>query len=82
MTEHIQGDFLRKRMIELRENGKSQSEMADLLFVNKSLSRVEKGETAYKSILSTQIDTVIFCLQRIKEVVPWHGLLLQTPRPC
>ena len=53
MTEHIQGDFLRKRMIELREkNGKSQSEMADLLFVNKStLSRVEKGETAYKSIL-------------------------------
>ena len=53
MTEHIQGDFLRKRMIELREkNGKTQSEMADLLFVNKStLSRVEKGETAYKSIL-------------------------------
>ena len=53
MTEHIQGDFLRKRMIELREkNGKSQSDMADLLYVNKStLSRVEKGETAYKSIL-------------------------------
>lgn len=53
MTEHIQGEFLRKRMIELREkNGKSQSDMADLLFVNKStLSRVEKGETAYKSIL-------------------------------
>ena len=53
MTEHIQGDFLRKRMIELREkNGKTQSEMAALLFVNKStLSRVEKGETAYKSIL-------------------------------
>lgn len=53
MTEHIQGEFLRKRMIELREkNGKTQSEMAELLFVNKStLSRVEKGETAYKSIL-------------------------------
>ena len=53
MGEQIQKDFLRRRMIELRKkNGKSQSDMADLLFVNKStLSRVEKGETAYKSIV-------------------------------
>ena len=55
MNEQTQGEFLRKRMVELREkSGKSQSEMADLLFVNKStLSRVEKegGKTGYKTIL-------------------------------
>lgn len=52
MDEIKQGEFLRKRMIELREkNHKSQSEMADLLFVNKStLSRVESGNTSYKNI--------------------------------
>ncbi len=50
--DQMQSEFLRKRMIELREkNGKSQSDMADLLFVNKStLSRVEKGESSYKNI--------------------------------
>lgn len=55
MNEERQGEFLKKRMIELREkNGKTQSEMAALLFVNKStLSRVEKegGKTGYKTIL-------------------------------
>ena len=53
MNEQIQGEFLRRRMVELREkNGKSQSEMADLLFVNKStLSRVEGGNSSYKTIL-------------------------------
>ena len=55
MNEQRQGEFLRKRMVELREkSGKTQSEMADLLFVNKStLSRVEKegGSTGYKTIL-------------------------------
>lgn len=52
MDERIQGEFLRKRMIELREkNHKSQSEMAELLFVNKStLSRVESGASGYKKI--------------------------------
>ncbi len=55
MNEQIQREFLRKRMIELREkNHKSQSEMADLLCCNKStLSRVEKqgGDTSYKTVL-------------------------------
>lgn len=53
MNERIQGEFLRKRMIELREkNHKSQSEMAELLVVNKStLSRVESGNSGYKTIL-------------------------------
>ncbi|MFV0517197.1 MAG: helix-turn-helix domain-containing protein [Aminipila sp.] len=43
MSEQVQAEFLRKRMIELRENNrKSQSEMADLIGCNKStLSRVE-----------------------------------------
>lgn len=52
MDEQKQGEFLRKRMIELREkNHKSQSDMAGLLFVNKStLSRVESGNTSYKNI--------------------------------
>lgn len=52
MDERIQGEFLRKRMIELREkNHKSQSEMAELLVVNKStLSRVESGASGYKTI--------------------------------
>lgn len=52
MNEQIQGEFLRKRMIELREkNGISQSDMADKLFVNKStLSRVEGGSSGYKTI--------------------------------
>lgn len=52
MDERTKGEFLRKRMIELREkNHKSQSEMAELLFVNKStLSRVESGASGYKKI--------------------------------
>ena len=52
MDERTKGEFLRKRMIELREkNRKSQSEMAELLFVNKStLSRVESGASGYKKI--------------------------------
>ncbi len=58
MAEEIQGLFLAKRMIELREkNGKSQSEMAGLLFVNKStLSRVESGKSGYKTIRDTAIE--------------------------
>ena len=37
MNEQIQGEFLRKRMVELREkNGKSQSDMAKLINCNKS----------------------------------------------
>ena len=37
MNEQVQRDFLRKRMIELREkNHKTQSEMADLIGYNKS----------------------------------------------
>lgn len=53
MDERTKGEFLRKRMIELREkNHKSQSEMAELLVVNKStLSRVESGISGYKTIL-------------------------------
>lgn len=52
MNEQTQGEFLRKRMIELREkNGLSQSDMANRLFVNKStLSRVESGTSGYKTI--------------------------------
>lgn len=52
MDERTKGEFLRKRMIELREkNHKSQSEMAKLLNVNKStLSRVESGISDYKVI--------------------------------
>lgn len=52
MDEKKQGEFLRKRMIELREkNHKTQSDMADQLYVNKStLSRVESGNTSYKNI--------------------------------
>ena len=54
MNEQAKCDFLRKRMIELREaNGKSQAEMADLIFCNKStLSRAEKigGDTGYKTV--------------------------------
>lgn len=58
MNEQMRGEFLRKRMIELREkHGKSQKDMADLLFVNKStLSRVESGNTSYKTILQTAKD--------------------------
>ena len=56
MSEQVQKDFLRKRMIELREkNHKSQSEMAELLHCNKStLSRVEKvgDPTSYKNVLN------------------------------
>jgi len=52
MNEQAQGEFLRKRMIELREkNGLSQSDMANKLYVNKStLSRVEGGSSSYKTI--------------------------------
>lgn len=52
MNEQAQGEFLRKRMIELREkNGRSQSDMAEILYCNKStLSRVESGNTSYKNI--------------------------------
>lgn len=53
--EQVQREFLRKRMVELREkNHKSQSEMADIIKCDKStLSRVEKigGNTSYKTIL-------------------------------
>ena len=55
MGDQIQKDFLRKRMIELRQkNNKSQSEMAELIGCNKStLSRAEKigGDTSYKTVL-------------------------------
>ena len=52
MNEFVQGDFLRQRMIELREkSGKSLSDMAVLLNCNKStLSRVESGSSGYKTI--------------------------------
>ncbi len=56
MSEQVQKDFLRKRMIELREkNHKSQSDMAALINCNKStLSRVEKigDETSYKNVMA------------------------------
>jgi len=55
MSEQVQCDFLRKRMVELREkNHKSQSDMAELIGCNKStLSRAEKvgGSTSYKTVL-------------------------------
>lgn len=53
MDKQIQADFLRKRMVQLREkNGKSQSDMAKALKLNKSiLSRVESGASSYKTIL-------------------------------
>ena len=55
MPETVQKDFLRKRMIELREkNHKSQSDMATLLHCNKStLSRVEKvgDPTSYQNVV-------------------------------
>ena len=55
MDDQIQKDFLRKRMIELREkNHKTQSHMAELIGCNKStLSRAEKigGDTSYKTVL-------------------------------
>lgn len=55
MDDQIQKDFLRKRMIELREkNHKTQSHMAELIGCNKStLSRAEKigGDVSYKTIL-------------------------------
>lgn len=54
MDEQAKCNFLRKRMIELREkNRKSISEMADLIGCNKStLSRAEKidGQTSYKTV--------------------------------
>lgn len=54
MDEKKQGEFLRKRMVELREkNHKSQSDMAEIIGCNKStLSRVENGNTSYKNIMS------------------------------
>lgn len=56
MSDQIQKDFLRKRMIELREkNHKTQADMAGLLYCNKStLSRVENigSPTNYKTVLS------------------------------
>ena len=54
MNEFVQGEFLRKRMIELREkSGKSLSDMATLLNCNKStLSRVESGSSGYKTIFT------------------------------
>lgn len=53
MDEQIKTDFLRRRMIQLREkNGYSLSQMADILSVNKStLSRVEKaGGSNFKTV--------------------------------
>lgn len=52
MNEQMQSEFLRKRMIELREkNGLSQSDMAEKLHVNKAtLSRAEGGSSNYKTI--------------------------------
>ena len=59
--EQVQKEFLRKRMIELREkNHKSQSDMAELLHCNKStLSRVEKvgDSTSYKNVLKCIVIT-------------------------
>lgn len=54
MDEQAKCNFLRKRMVELREkNHKSISDMADLIGCNKStLSRAEKidGQTSYKTV--------------------------------
>lgn len=56
MNDNVQKDFLRKRMIELREkNHKNQADMAELIGCNKStLSRAEKigGDTSYKTVLA------------------------------
>lgn len=56
MDERIKSNFLRKRMIELREkNGKSQTDMAELIGCDKSsLSRAEKidGTTKYITVRS------------------------------
>ncbi len=61
MDDQIQKDFLRKRMIELREkNHKTQSDMAELIGCNKStLSRAEKigGDTSYKTVLDLPMIT-------------------------
>lgn len=53
MIEETKKQFLCKRMIELREkNGKSLTEMAALIGYHKStISRVERGEPSYKTIL-------------------------------
>lgn len=53
MNDSTKGEFLRKRMIELREkNGMSQSDMAKLIHCDKAtISRVENGNTSYKKIL-------------------------------
>lgn len=53
MIEETKKQFLCKRMIELREkNGKSLTDMAALIGYHKStISRVEKGEPSYKTIL-------------------------------
>ena len=60
MEDQVKKDFLRKRMIELREkNNMKQSDMAELLHCNKStLSRAEKvgGDTSYKTVLGFAID--------------------------
>ena len=55
MIEETKKQFLCKRMIELREkNGKSLTEMAALIGYHKStISRVERGEPSYKTILET-----------------------------
>lgn len=52
-NEQMQGKFLRKRMIALRQkNRKKQTDMAKLLFVNKStISKMENGNTSYKNIV-------------------------------
>ena len=53
MIEETKKQFLCKRMVELREkNGKSLTDMAALIGYHKStISRVEKGEPSYKTIL-------------------------------
>lgn len=94
MNEQAQGEFLKKRMIELREkSGKSQSEMADLLYVNKStLSRVEKvgSPTGYKTVLDFAIkycdalgltdDQKALFLRGNKVVVTDTSALLKNPQ--
>ena len=54
MNEQLKTDFLRKRMVQLREtNNYSLSQMASMIPVNKStLSRAEKigGETSFKTV--------------------------------
>ena len=91
MNETTQSEFLRKRMIELREkNGKSQSDMADILFCNKStLSRVESGNTSYKNIFEfankyckaldlTEAQTELFLRGKRVVVVDTSALLKNT----